>query len=156
MQPLSMEMCITLCITNYFQPKMTVLQGLLEVLWNNLWIQYVCTGTAESGRQAGYAAPFIGQKICTNNKNSSSKISKIRYTAPDVCNVLHGDHDHVNIFSYETPNDLSVSQYIYYISIIMQTRQSRHVFSKGPECPVLASYQMWFCQKLLKNAKYNS
>ena len=32
----------------------------------------------------------------------------------------------------------------------------RHVFAKGPECPVLASYHMWFCQKLLKNAKYNS
>ena len=29
----------------------------------------------------------------------------------------------------------------------------KHVFAKPPECPVLASYQMWYCQKLLKNAK---
>ena len=32
----------------------------------------------------------------------------------------------------------------------------RHVFAKPPECHILASYQMWFCQKLLKNAKNNS
>ena len=32
----------------------------------------------------------------------------------------------------------------------------RHVFAKPPECPVLASYQMWYCQKLLKNAKFPS
>ena len=32
----------------------------------------------------------------------------------------------------------------------------RHVFDKGPECPVLASYQMWLCQKLLKIAKLNN
>ena len=30
---------------------------------------------------------------------------------------------------------------------------SRHVFAKPPECHILASYQMRFCQKLLKNAK---
>ena len=30
---------------------------------------------------------------------------------------------------------------------------SRHVFANGSECPVLASYQMWFCHKLLKNTK---
>ena len=30
---------------------------------------------------------------------------------------------------------------------------SRHVFAKGPDCPVLVIYQMWFCQKLLKKAK---
>ena len=29
----------------------------------------------------------------------------------------------------------------------------RHVFAKGPDCPVLVSYHMWFCQKLLKNVK---
>ena len=33
---------------------------------------------------------------------------------------------------------------------------ARHVFAKGPDYPVLASYQMWFCRKLLKNAKSNS
>ena len=32
----------------------------------------------------------------------------------------------------------------------------RHVFAKPSDCPVLASYQMWFCQKMLKNAKTNS
>ena len=31
--------------------------------------------------------------------------------------------------------------------------QSRHAPPKGWERSVLASYQMWFCQKLLKNAK---
>ena len=31
---------------------------------------------------------------------------------------------------------------------------NRHVFAKPPECHILASYQMWFCRKLLKNAKY--
>ena len=31
--------------------------------------------------------------------------------------------------------------------------QRRHVFAKPPECHILASYQMWFCQKFLKNAK---
>ena len=30
---------------------------------------------------------------------------------------------------------------------------SRHAPPKCSDCPVLASYQMWFCQKLLKNAK---
>ena len=29
----------------------------------------------------------------------------------------------------------------------------RHVFANGSDCPVLASYQMWFGQKLLKKAK---
>ena len=33
---------------------------------------------------------------------------------------------------------------------------TRHVFAKPPECHILASYQMWFGQKLLKNAKNNS
>ena len=33
---------------------------------------------------------------------------------------------------------------------------TRHVFAKPPECHILASYQMWFCQKLLKKAKSNS
>ena len=33
---------------------------------------------------------------------------------------------------------------------------SRHVFAKGPDCPVLESYQKWFCQKFLKNAKIKS
>ena len=32
----------------------------------------------------------------------------------------------------------------------------RHVFAKPPECHILVSYQMWFGQKLLKNAKNNS
>ena len=32
----------------------------------------------------------------------------------------------------------------------------RHAPPKGWKCPVLASYQMWFCQKLLKNAKNHS
>ena len=32
----------------------------------------------------------------------------------------------------------------------------RHAQPKGSDCPVLASYQMWFCQKLLKNAKNNT
>ena len=30
---------------------------------------------------------------------------------------------------------------------------SRHAPNKGWKCPVLASYEMWFCQKLIKNAK---
>ena len=29
---------------------------------------------------------------------------------------------------------------------------SRHVLAKPLECHILASYQMWYCQKLLKNA----
>ena len=33
---------------------------------------------------------------------------------------------------------------------------NRHALPKGSDCPVLDSYQMWFCQKLLKNAKNNS
>ena len=33
---------------------------------------------------------------------------------------------------------------------------ARHVFAKPPECHILASYQMWFGQKLLKNTKNNS
>ena len=34
--------------------------------------------------------------------------------------------------------------------------RTRHAPPKGSDCPVLTSYQMWFCQKLLKNAKNNS
>ena len=34
--------------------------------------------------------------------------------------------------------------------------QNRHVFAKPSDCPVLASYQMWFCQKMLKNVKTNN
>ena len=30
---------------------------------------------------------------------------------------------------------------------------ARHVFANGSDCPVLVSYQMWFGQKLFKNAK---
>ena len=30
---------------------------------------------------------------------------------------------------------------------------TRHVFANGSDCPVLVSYQMWFGQKLFKNAK---
>ena len=33
---------------------------------------------------------------------------------------------------------------------------SRHAPPKGWKCHILASYQMWFCQKLLRNAKKNT
>ena len=38
-------------------------------------------------------------------------------------------------------------------SFIVVLAWTRHVFANGSDCPVLASYQMWFGQKLFKNAK---
>ena len=35
---------------------------------------------------------------------------------------------------------------------ILNRAFNRHALLKCSDCPVLASYQMWFCQKLLKNA----
>ena len=34
--------------------------------------------------------------------------------------------------------------------------KTRHVFTKPPECHTLVSYQMWFCQKLLKKPVKNA
>ena len=50
---------------------------------------------------------------------------------------------------------LKITAQSYYWSFTMIT-VSRHASPKGWKCPVLANYQMWFFQKLLKNAKNHS
>ena len=96
------------------------------------------------------ASNFI-QQILLGLKHMHSKHIAHLDLKPENIMLKNPDSHHLKLIDFGLSRKIKPGEEVREMWV-----KVRHIFAKGPECPLLASYQMWFCQKLLKNTKYNS